>query len=61
MEAPDGKTPLTVEFEDYREVDGVKLPFSRRWSRPGFTFTQKFDEIKHNVEIDDARFAKPAS
>lgn len=30
------------------------------WSRPGFTFTQKFDEIKHNVEIDDVRFEKPA-
>lgn len=59
VEGPQGKTPLIVEFEDYREVDGVKLPFSRRWSRPGFTFTQKFDEIKHNVSIDDARFEKP--
>ena len=60
VESPQGKTQLIVEFEDYREVDGVKLPFSRRWSPPGFTFTQKFDEIKHNVAIDDARFAKPA-
>ncbi|MEK6324895.1 MAG: photosynthetic reaction center cytochrome c subunit family protein [Acidobacteriota bacterium] len=59
MEGPQGKTNVIVEFEDYREVDGVKLPFVRRWSRPGFTFTQKFDEIKHNVAIDDARFEKP--
>ena len=60
VNAPEGRTPLSVEFEDYRELDGVKLPFIRRWSRPGFTFTQKFDEIKHNVVIDDARFGKPS-
>jgi photosynthetic reaction center cytochrome c subunit len=60
VDGPQGKTALSVEYADYREVDGVKLPFSRRWSRPGFTFTQRFDEIKHNVAIDDARFEKPA-
>lgn len=60
MEDPRGKTTLVLEFEDYRDVDGVTLPFVRRWSRPGFTFTQKVDEIKHNVAIDNARFEKPA-
>jgi hypothetical protein len=60
VDAPDGKTKLIVEFEDYRELDGVKLPFRRRWSRPGFSFTHKFDEIKHNIAIDDSRFEKPS-
>ncbi|HSB12575.1 MAG TPA: photosynthetic reaction center cytochrome c subunit family protein [Blastocatellia bacterium] len=59
MEGAQGKTTLVLEFEDYREIDGVKLPFIRRWSRPDFTFTQKIDEIKHNVAIEDARFEKP--
>ena len=59
IDAPEGRTKLIVEFDDYREVDGVKLAFSRRWTRPGFSFTQKFDEIKHNVPIDDSRFEKP--
>jgi zinc protease len=59
IDAPEGKTKLIVEFGDYRELDGVKLAFSRRWTRPGFSFTQKFDEIKHNVPIDDSRFEKP--
>jgi hypothetical protein len=58
VEAPEGKTKLIVEFDDYRELDGVKLPFSRRWTRPGFSFTHKFDEIKHNIAIDDSRFEK---
>jgi hypothetical protein len=61
MEGPQGKMPMQIYFEDYRVVDGVKLPFVRRWERAGFTFTQKVDEITHNVAIDDARFAKPAA
>jgi hypothetical protein len=60
VDGPQGKTTLIVEYGDYRVVDDVKLPFSRRWLRPGFTFTQRFDEMKHNVPIDDARFVKPA-
>jgi hypothetical protein len=45
-------------YEDYREVDGVKLPFKIReeaLSGLGITFT--LTEVKHNVEIDDAKFA----
>ena len=59
VDAPEGKTKLIVEFDDFRELDGVKLPFSRRWTRPGFSFTHKFDEIRHNVPIDDYKFEKP--
>lgn len=45
-------------YEDYREVDGVKLPFLvRENALPGFAFVYKITEIKHNVAIDDSRFA----
>jgi len=45
-------------YEDYREVDGVKLPFTvRENSLPGFAFVYKITEIKHNVAIDDSKFA----
>lgn len=54
-------TMLQAYFEDYREVDGVKLPFTTRRTRGDFTFTTKFDEVKHNVTIEDARFDKPAT
>ena len=44
-------------YEDYREVDGVKLPFSiREDSLLGFTFVYKITDVKHNVSIDDAKF-----
>ena len=51
--------PAEIYFEDYREVDGLKLPFMMRQTGPGYSVTVKFYEIKHNVPIDDAKFKKP--
>lgn len=54
-----GRLPLQTDYEDYRDVDGIKLPFMIRWSFPGRSWGRKVVEIKHNVEIDDARFELP--
>jgi hypothetical protein len=43
-------------LEDYREVDGVKIPFTVRL---GGEATVRFTEVKHGVPVEDARFAKP--
>ena len=51
----------TLYYEDYRGVDGVKLPFTFRQDNPNFSFTIKLTEVKHNVAIDDAKFKKPES
>ena len=47
-----------VDFEDYRDVDGVKLPFTIRTSNaaPYDTATRRFTEIRHNVAVDDNIF-----
>ncbi len=55
----DAKTGLlvrqdTFSFEDYREVDGVRLPFRLRG--PLVTITLK--EIRHNVPLADSVFAE---
>jgi Photosynthetic reaction centre cytochrome C subunit len=55
------KMQMQAYFEDYRVVDGVKLPFAIRRARPGFTWTYQFDEIKLNAPLDDSRFNKPAA
>lgn len=55
-----GRTPVQVDYEDYREVDGVKLPFQLRWSNPRYSWGRKVDEVKHNVPVDDAKFTPPA-
>ena len=49
------------DLEDYREVDGVKVPFTVRQTNPNISFVVKLTEVRHNVPIDDARFAKPAA
>jgi len=44
---------------DYRDVAGVKVPFRWTLSRPNGRFTIQIAEAKANVDVDDARFAKP--
>lgn len=51
-----GSIPEVTDFDDYREVSGVKLPFTITWSRPPFGSIRKFTEIRLNANIDDARF-----
>ena len=44
-------------YDDYREVDGIKLPFKMRdevFSGVGLIY--QLTEIKHNVKIDEAKF-----
>jgi hypothetical protein len=48
------------ELEDYREVDGVRLPFRVAMSRKGGSSTYKFDLVKHNLPLDDVLFAAPS-
>jgi outer membrane lipoprotein-sorting protein len=60
-EGPNGKVTVDITFDDYREVDGIKLPYVTRFSMGEFAFTIKLNEVKHNVPIDDAKFDKPAS
>lgn len=53
--------PEQIDFEDYREVDGVKLPFTVRVSNIDtyFSSTRRFTEIRHNVAVDDSVFDQP--
>ena len=55
------KIPVESYFEDYREIDGVKLPFTVRHSLPGVRTIIRYKEIKHNTPIEDAKFNKPAA
>lgn len=49
----------TADFSDYRDVQGVKVPFTVVRSRPGSTFTVKYDKIAFNAPVDDAKFSHP--
>jgi CubicO group peptidase (beta-lactamase class C family) len=45
-----------IHFDDYREVDGIKLPFTIRSLSAVGAFIARFDEIKHNIPIEESRF-----
>ncbi len=44
-----------VMFDDYREVDGLRVPFLVRYGWQTF----KFSAIQHGVSLDDTRFRMP--
>ena len=56
-----GLVPEQVDYEDYRDVDGLKVPFTIRVTTidPSNSSTRKFTEIKLNVPVDDTKFKKP--
>lgn len=52
---------VKVHLDDYREVDGVKVPFSARFAFESYDFTLKVDELQHNIALADAIFKKPGT
>jgi len=55
-----GNAPLATDYADYRENDGVKIPFRWTLSRATGRFTIQIASLTINPPLDDARFAKPA-
>jgi hypothetical protein len=58
-DTPVGRIPTQIDYEDYRDVAGVKLPF--KWTT---TWTDgrsviELESVQPNVAIDARRFAKP--
>ena len=56
-----GPVPVQTDFSDYREVAGVKIPFQWRLTWTGGQSMYSLDEVRPNVAIDPAKFAKPAA
>jgi len=54
-----GRYNEQTDFSDYREVDGVKLPFTVARMEVNARYTEKYSEIKHNVPADDSIFQMP--
>ena len=48
-------------IDDYREVDGIKVPFKITMSRKGGSSTYFFKSIEHNVPLEDNIFTTPVN
>lgn len=58
-----GLIPDQVDFEDYRDVDGVLLPFTLRVALVDVgnpIATRSFSEIKLNAPVDESKFNMPS-
>ena len=59
-DSPVGLSPTQIDYADYRDIAGVKMPF--RWTvtwLDGRSIIQ-LSEVRPNVPIDLATFARPA-
>jgi hypothetical protein len=52
--------PTEINYDDYRDVLGVKMPFTWTVSQTYMQMTIKLSGIRPNVPVDAARFARPA-
>ena len=55
-----GRIPMQTDYADYRDVAGVKMPFKWTYTWLDGRFTIELSELRPNVTIPPARFAKPA-
>lgn len=57
--SPLGDTPVQVKLEDYREVDGFKLPYQQVMDISIAKATQTLSVVEFNVPVDTTKFAMP--
>lgn len=56
---PVGRVPTQIDYADYRDVDGIKFPFSYTFSWLDGRDQFKINNVQVNVPIDPSKFAKP--
>lgn len=54
-----GLLPTQIDYADYKETDGVKVPLRWTLSRPEGKFTIQISDIQQNVPVDESKFVKP--
>ena len=58
--SPIGRVPTQIDYADYRDVKGIKLPFRITYAWLDGRDSIVLNEINTNVPVDEAKFARPA-
>ncbi len=58
--SPIGRIPTQIDFADYRDVNGIKLPFRITFAWLDGRDSIVLNQIATNVPIDAAKFGRPA-
>ena len=56
-----GLDPQQIDYSDYRDVDGARVPFRITISEPTSSSTIQIDEMRDNVPVDETKFSRPPS
>ena len=57
---PVGFVPTQIDYSDFRDVAGVKIPFHRTVSQTFMQMNVELTDVQPNAAVDAARFARPA-
>ena len=58
--SPIGRVPTQIDYANYRDVNGLKLPFRITYAWLDGRDSIVLTDIKTNVPIDEAKFGRPA-
>lgn len=56
-----GWLPTQIDYADYRDTNGVKIPYRWTLARPSGRFTIQVSEVKQDIPVDDGKFVEPAA
>ncbi len=56
-----GRLPTQIDYADYREVSGIKIPFRFKVTWLDGLENVQLTDVQLNVPVDAAKFAKPAA
>jgi photosynthetic reaction center cytochrome c subunit len=59
--SPLGLNPTRIDYDDYKEFDGVKVPTHLTIARPRTQLDIQIDKVQQNVPVDDTQFEPPAA
>jgi hypothetical protein len=60
-QSPLGQNPTQIDYSDFREVAGVKVPFRWTSSTPTGRFAIQLESVQANVAIPQSVFQKPSA
>jgi photosynthetic reaction center cytochrome c subunit len=58
-ETPLGRNPTQVDYADYRQTDGVNIPYRWALTRTNGSFTIQIQSVQQNVTVDEKLFVMP--
>jgi photosynthetic reaction center cytochrome c subunit len=59
MQSVVGAFPEETNYDDYRDVSGVKIPYALRVLSPEGNRTYKWSQVDANVPVEDSKFTRP--